>query len=260
MDADNTVEADFLTEINKICHTSQVLQLHRTQKEISTKVAQWDGISEEVNNNIFRKGHVNLKISSALIGSGMVFDYTLFNETIKQCNTFAEDKELEVILASRGIFIDYVNNIKVYDEKTAKEHIFMRQRTRWTHAQIIAFSLIMQRLKWENLNLYFIDKLIQWIPYPRQIRISIALLFLTLNLFLYPAAAIKWIILIGVKILTILLAIPRRKYNKQFLLGLLKLPQLILLLIKSIFKSITRIIKKDNSFMSTPHSNKNKLS
>jgi len=34
-------------------------------------LALLDGISEEINNNIFRKGHQTLGLSSALIGSGM---------------------------------------------------------------------------------------------------------------------------------------------------------------------------------------------
>lgn len=258
MDADNVVDHNFLSRVNEICHTSQVLQLHRTQKNNSTDVAHWDGISEDINNNIFRKGHVNVGISSALIGSGMVFDFKLLKEEIAQCTTFAEDKELEAILAIKHIFIDYTEDINVYDEKTAKEEVFMRQRTRWAHAQIIAFSIILRNFKWKNLNLYFLDKTFQWIPYPRQIRIFVALFFICFNSFTFFPTAIKWIILLGIKILSIFLAIPRKRYNKHFLLGLIKLPILLGLLVKSLYGSIKRIIANENSFMNTPHSNDNK--
>lgn len=139
MDADNITDTDFLTRINEATQTVKVLQAHRTQKNKNTSVAIWDGISEEINNTIFRKGRVNLGLSSALIGSGMVFDFNWLKQHMHECKTFAEDKELEAILAKDNVFVDYSDDIYVYDEKTARQDILIRQRSRWFHAQILAF-------------------------------------------------------------------------------------------------------------------------
>lgn len=56
----------------------QVVQTHRVAKNLNTNMAYLDAISEEINNSIFRLGHVNLGMSAALIGSGMAFEYSLF--------------------------------------------------------------------------------------------------------------------------------------------------------------------------------------
>lgn len=222
MDADNITDTDFLTRINQATQTVKVLQAHRTRKNENTSVAVWDGISEEINNTIFRKGRVNVGLSSALIGSGMVFDFEWLKQHMHECKTFAEDKELEAILARDNIFVDYSDDIYVYDEKTARQDILIRQRSRWFHAQILAFSLITKDFNIRKINLSYIDKVIQWIPFPRPVRfLLIFLMILFWSVVSFPVA-IKWYCLLIIKIGTYLLAIPPeyvhprlfRQYNK----------------------------------------------
>lgn len=253
MDADNITDPDFLTRINEATQTVKVLQAHRTRKNENTSVAVWDGISEEINNTIFRKGRVNVGISSALIGSGMVFDFEWLKKYMHECKTFAEDKELEAILAKENIFIDYSDDIYVYDEKTAKQDILIRQRSRWFHAQILAFSLIMKDFNIRKINLSYIDKVIQWIPFPRTVRfLLIFLMILFWSVVSFPVA-IKWYCLLFIKIGTYLLAIPRKMYTRDFLMSITKLPSMMIALIRSYASSIYRVKKKDMSFNNTPH-------
>ena len=58
VDADNLTDTDFLTRVNDITQDNIALQAHRTLKNDNTPIAVWDGISEEINNTIFRKGRV----------------------------------------------------------------------------------------------------------------------------------------------------------------------------------------------------------
>lgn len=95
----------------------QAVQAHRTAKNRDTDTAVLDAASEEVNNSIFRRGHVALGFSSALIGSGMAFDYKWFRENIACCTTSGEDKELEALLLRQGIYIDYLDDVRVLDER-----------------------------------------------------------------------------------------------------------------------------------------------
>lgn len=253
MDADNVVDNDFLTRINKATQTGIALQTHRTRKNENTPVAIWDGISEEINNTIFRKGHVNVGLSSALIGSGMVFDFEWLKLNMPKCNTFAEDKELEAILASENIFIDYSDNIYVYDEKTAKQDILIRQRSRWFHAQILAFRLILKHFHFGEINLTYLDKIFQWIPFPRSFRIICILGASILGCIIDFSIAIKWGILLSITTLTLLLAIPRKMYTRSLFTSILQLPPLFFLLIKSYISSLQRIKNKDMRFNNTPH-------
>ena len=126
LDADNLTDTDFLTRVNDITQDNIALQAHRTLKNDNTPIAVWDGISEEINNTIFRKGRVNVGISSSLIGSGMVFDFGWLKSHMPQCGTFAEDKELEIYLATENIFVDYAEDILVYDEKTSRQEVMAK--------------------------------------------------------------------------------------------------------------------------------------
>ena len=122
LDADNVVDSNFLSEVNKVIDADvQAIQTHRTAKNRNTEIAVLDGLSEEVNNSIFRRGHVRLGISSALIGSGMVFNYQWFHDNVKYLSTAGEDKELEVLLLKQRIFIEFLDEVYVYDEKTQEE-------------------------------------------------------------------------------------------------------------------------------------------
>lgn len=253
MDADNLTDTDFLSRVNEITQGNIALQTHRTLKNDNTPIAVWDGISEEINNTIFRKGRVNVGISSSLIGSGMVFDFEWLKSHISKCGTFAEDKELEIHLAAENIFVDYAEDILVYDEKTSRQEVMARQRSRWFHAQLLAFSLIIRNFNIHSLNWNYIDKSLQWFPFPRILKMIIPIILaIAWSLAAFPLA-LKWYGLILVSILTYMLAIPRKMHGQKLYRNLSKLPYLFLILIKGYIASLKRVRDKDTSFQSTPH-------
>ena len=98
LDADNVVRPDFLSELNVLCSVYDAIQCHRCAKNANNDVAVLDGASEEINNTIFRKAHNRLGLSSALIGSGMCFNYDLFKKNVFQLSTAGEDREMEALL------------------------------------------------------------------------------------------------------------------------------------------------------------------
>ena len=253
MDADNMTDTDFLTRINTITQDSIVLQVHRTLKNENTSIAIWDGLSEEINNTIFRKGRVNVGISSSLIGSGMVFDLGWLKTHMRKCETFAEDKELEIFLAAQNIFVDYADNIYVYDEKTSRQEVMARQRSRWFHAQLVAFGLILKHFNKHSLNRNYMDKLFQWIPFPRILKILIPVFFMLIWSIQDIHLAYKWLALITGGALTYWLAIPRKMHTRKLYRNLSKLPFLFFILTKGYIASFIRIKNKDTSFQNTPH-------
>ena len=119
LDADNIVEQDFLSKVNDAFETAatKAIQLHRISRNRDTAAARMGSIFEEINNAIFRKGHINLGISAALAGSGTAYDFSWFKTNVMKARTSGEDKELEALLLKQGYFIDYFDNILLYGEK-----------------------------------------------------------------------------------------------------------------------------------------------
>ena len=114
LDADNIVQPDFLEKLNEICNQGfSAIQCHRCAKNAENQIAQLDGISEEINNSLFRKGHNNIGLSSALIGSGMCFDYLWFKAHVHLLSTAGEDREIEKMLLIEHIYIKYVDRKSV---------------------------------------------------------------------------------------------------------------------------------------------------
>ena len=165
LDADNLAGREFIARMNDALDSGiQAVQAHRTAKNRDTDTAVLDAASEEVNNSIFRRGHVALGFSSALIGSGMAFDYKWFRENIACCTTSGEDKELEALLLRQGIYIDYLDDVRVLDEKVQGEGAYYNQRRRWIAAQFYALSSAVRQLPGAILsgNTDYCDKLLQW--------------------------------------------------------------------------------------------------
>lgn len=171
LDADNIVAPDFLSRLSYIAHPDIAIQCHRTAKNADNDIATLDGLSEEINNSIFRKGHNRIGLSSALIGSGMCFNYNWFRENVYHLESAVEDRELEAQLMKQRIYIHYAENIHVLDEKVSSSDNFQRQRLRWMTGQVQALFRMLPFIPKAIItgNINYIDKTIQQALIPRSI-------------------------------------------------------------------------------------------
>lgn len=239
LDADNVVPKNYLDDINDIFYSgSKALQTHRIAKNLNTDMAILDAISEEINNSIFRRGHVNIGLSSALIGSGMAFDFKWFSSKVKYLKTSGEDKELEIMLLKDCVYIDFADYIYVYDEKIQKEDAFYNQRRRWLAAQ---FYSLVQGIKdlpqtIMNNNIDYIDKVIQWALLPRIIVMGLIGILTLLNTFFDFYGSIKWWILLMILFFAFAMAIPDYLVNKRSIRTFLKIPLLFMLMVLNLFR------------------------
>lgn len=81
LDADNVMMDGCLEQINAAFHKGfKAVQIHRSAKNTNTSSALLDGISEEVNNHLFRRGMRAMGFSSITIGSGMAFEFWKLKE------------------------------------------------------------------------------------------------------------------------------------------------------------------------------------
>lgn len=251
MDADNLADPGFLREVNKALPANTAIQTHRTAKNRDTATAMLDAVNEEINNSIFRKGHVNMGMPSALIGSGMVFDYKWFRDNISDVSTAGEDKELEALLLRRRIFTEYLPYVNVYDEKTPKDAAFYNQRRRWIAAQYGALRAslpdVFKAIRTKNLA--YCDKIFQWMLPPRIIMMGAIGLTATVFTLYDPALSAKWWGLLLLLILTLLIAIPGYLLNRGLLRSIRKIPGLGLLMFLNLF----RLKGANKKFIHTEH-------
>ena len=196
LDADNIVEQDFLTKVNDAFETAatKAIQMHRISRNRDTAAARMGSIFEEINNNIFRKGHINLGLSAALAGSGTAYDFTWFKTNVMKAKTAGEDKELEALLLKQGYFIDYFDNILLYGEKKRTTSKMNEQHGRWTLQQ---FQNLLKNIRYLpgafiRKQYDWADKLIQWMLMPRTSMIGIMMFMSILLPFVYLTMAVKW--------------------------------------------------------------------
>lgn len=239
LDADNLVGPDFIARLNEVFDTGMVVvQAHRTAKNRDSDTAVLDAASEEINNSIFRRGHVALGLSSALIGSGMAFAYDWFRDNIRKCRTSGEDKELEALLLRQRIYIDYLDDLMVLDEKVQGEGAYYNQRRRWIAAQFYALGSALRDLPGALLrgNYDYVDKLVQWCLPPRMLLIGLVPLWAVAMTFLDPWGSVKWWAAWLLLLFAMAMALPDEQTDAKLGHALRRVPLLVLLTAANLFR------------------------
>ena len=240
LDADIIVEQDFLQKVNEAFEiaATKAIQTHRISKNRDTTAARLGAIFEEINNAIFRRGHINLGLSSALAGSGTAYDFNWFKNNVMKAKTAGEDKELEALLLRQEIFIDYFEEIYVYGEKKRTTTKMNQQRGRWATQQ---FQNVIRNIKFLPGAIFrkqydLADKIIQWMLLPRTTMMAIIIFMSIILPFIYLTLAIKWWILAALALFIFALVTPdyliEEVWNNSFL--------------RSPFKSFWKIVRDKN--------------
>ena len=196
LDAGNVVEPEFLEQMNDAYDAAgtKAIQAHRLSLNRDTVSARLGAIFEEINNSIFRRGHITLGLSSATASSGIAFDFNWFKENILTFKASWKDKELEATLIRQHIYIDYFDKIYVYDEKFRQAEDFNREHGNWIIIQLRTFLRNVKYLPTAIVNRHYdlIDKILQWMLIPRMILMAIILVMCVAVPFIYMTAALKW--------------------------------------------------------------------
>ena len=218
LDADNIVEQDFLLKVNDAFEVAatKAIQTHRISRNRDTTAARLGAIFEEINNAIFRRGHINLGLSSALAGSGVAFEFNWFKSNVMRTKSAGEDKELEALLLRQEIFIDYFDDILVYGEKKRTTMKLNKQRGRWASEQIRNFARNIKFLPGAIFRKQYdlSDKIIQWMLVPRITMMLIILLMSIVLPFIYMTSALKWWLLGALALFFFALATPDYLVNE----------------------------------------------
>lgn len=253
LDADNVVPPTYLTDINSYLNQTSciALQTHRVAKNLTTPTAVLDGAIEEMNNTIFRLGHIRLGLSSALIGSGMVFNYQWFISNVQQLHTTGEDKELEELLLRQGVSIHYAADICFKDEKVEQTENLSNQRRRWLATQFMLAEMMWKELPKAILkgNRDYLVKAFQSILLPRSILLASLGAATLLTLLITPTLSIKWGVLLIVLISTLYHAIPQNMKSPLFYKALRGVPTFMGMMLLNLF----RLKGASRKFIHTKH-------
>jgi cellulose synthase/poly-beta-1,6-N-acetylglucosamine synthase-like glycosyltransferase len=223
------------------------VQCHRTAKNQQTSVALLDAISEKININLFRRGPAAIGIPAAPAGSGMAFRFTLLKQIFNIEHILTnpgEDREIDMQLMKHKIFMHYIDNAYVYDEKVANAGVFEKQRVRWLEAQLNHTKRFFDAdMKSAPKTAIYYIKFFQTLLLPRLLLIMVlALLSILLTAqwifsfnILMPLP-VWWLSIIIMYAFVLVLSIPGRFYSVRTVKAVGQVPVLMISMIKAMLK------------------------
>jgi cellulose synthase/poly-beta-1,6-N-acetylglucosamine synthase-like glycosyltransferase len=260
LDGDNIMMPDCLEKVNSSFQKGfRAAQCHRIAKNKNTAVAVLDAMSEEINNNIFRKGQRALGFSSSTIGSGMAFEFKKLKEIYNKPGILGNpacDREVDFEIMKAEITIEFIDDAYVLDEKVSNRAVYQRQRTRWLESQIIHLRLFFDN-KDETLrktknywNRLFFNlappRLLFLLSYFLMFAIFVVEYFTKVQI-LFPEY-LYWFIITIMFALVMIISVPRRLYSWSTVKALCHVPLLVFSMVKALFSMNV----KRKEFLHTP--------
>ena len=217
--ANDSVEPNFLNQINNAFYSGCLaIQTHRVPMHFHGLGGRLSSFSEELNNSIFRKGHVNLGFSSALNSSGLALDFKWIKENAHKLGEKDVIKQLETSLLKQKVYIEYLNETYTFMGETNSKVMGLQGRhVRWMKdanknllKELPRLPLHFFRGNWD-----YCDKIVQW-AIPSRVSLTFIITIFTLGLFIFDwTMSIKWGILLVLLFITFSIAAPDKLINKN---------------------------------------------
>ena len=250
LDAGDVVEPEFLDQMNDAYESAgtKAIQAHKVSLNRDTVSARLSAVFEEINNSIFRRGHICIGLSAAISSSGMVFNFEWFKQQILAAKINWADKELEALLLRHHIYVDYFDNIMVYGEKARQAEEFNRQHRNWI---ITKWKAILRNLRYLPKAIIqkhydMIDKLLQWMLLSRMVMMGIILFMCIITPFIYFTMALKWWGLFAIVLFVFAMATPNYLVDDKWDSTFFKIPFVLLSSILHKFKLGRKITEAVN--------------
>ena len=228
LEAGDVVEPEFLEQVNDAYESAgtKAIQTHKLSLNRDTTSARLSAIFEEINNSIFRRGHITVGLSSALSSSGMVFDFNWFRQHILETKSTWEDRVIEAQLLRERVYVDYFDKIFIYSEKARQAEDFNRQHRRYLLTQIRTVFRNIRHMPIALFNRQYdlLDKLIQWLLIPRMLLMAIIGFMSVVTPMISFGAVFKWWGLFAGILLVFALATPDYLVDDKWNSTFFKLP------------------------------------
>ncbi len=245
--SDNKVVPNALELFNNAYYSGcDAIQAHRMTENLNTNIAVLNATSEEINNHLFRKAHTALGFSSALIGSGMMFDFEMFQRIAPRLVGSDLTKAMEMELLKENIYTEYMEEVICYCKKTEDTSGYSKERQRWLGAQYRSTMLALYQFpaaflqgKWD-----LCEKLFQWLMPSRLLLIAYILMCTIAMTLLDWSLCFKWYILSFVLIMSFIMALPEGEIARRFRKAFWSLP---ILIFTSAFSHFSRIFGRQKT-------------
>lgn len=242
--SDNRIVPNALNLFNNAYYSGcDAIQAHRMTENLTTSIAVLNATSEEINNNIFRKGQTRLGFSAALIGSAMAFDFKMFHEIAPTLKGSDMSKAMETALLRQNIYTEYLEEVVCYSKKEENANGYEAQRISWLRSQYSSTIFALKKLplallrgEWDYCN-----KLFQWLLPSRFLLIALITFCAVVITVLDWTLCFKWYALLLAIAITFLMALPEGEVTKRFKKAIWALP---ILVFTSIFSHFTRFKKE----------------
>ena len=136
LDADSHIAPGSLRALQQVMAAGADAAQAFVAPDASTRSGRLAGWSEVLMQRIDDEARRRCGWQVPLRGTGMVMRGELLAELAPRLHTYAEDLELDVILASRGARVVFVPDAIIFDPKPQESAGASRQRARWLQGQL----------------------------------------------------------------------------------------------------------------------------
>lgn len=153
-DADNIVDKDFLTHMNKkLLSGYKVVQGYLDSKNPKdTWITGCYSIAFWTSNRMFQLSRNNIGVSNQLGGTGFVIQTDILKELGWGATCLTEDLEFTCKLVLNGYKVGWAHDAKIYDEKPLTLKQSWRQRKRWMQGFADVSSRYFFKLLWKSIK------------------------------------------------------------------------------------------------------------
>ena len=242
VDSDNLVDKELLTQLNVYFDRGyQAVQGLREAKNLDSMYACLDAARDIYYHYYDGKLLFQAGSSATLSGSGMAFDVQLYKDCLgnRDVQGAGFDKVLQYELLSRKKRIAFAPLAIVFDEKTSASDQLVNQRARWINTWFkyfkYGFTLIGQGIRNFSWN-QILFGLVLLRP-PLFLFLILSLLFMVLNLWIWPAFSLLWMAAFFLFVFSFGIALLNSHADKKIYKSLLGIPKFMFFQVKSLIYS-----------------------
>jgi len=199
LDADSRLAPGSLNALRRVMAGGADAAQAFVAPDASSSAGRLAGWSEVLMQRIDDEARRRCGWSVPLRGTGMAFRGKLLAELAPRLHTYAEDLELDVILASRGARVEFVPDAVVFDPKPQASSGASRQRARWLQGQLQVLrdyrGEFSRALLARGVGAWFLLCLLMLRP--KILFIGLRVLLLLTALVFVPTTALPWLALAG---------------------------------------------------------------
>lgn len=252
LDSDNLLHPQFLNTVNQHFQKGyRAVQADFKPKNTDTLYARMDAIGDMFNFFIDREARMRMGLSSAIWGSGISFESSLYDSISYKTLVGGFDKKLQATLVLNTKRIAFAPDAILYDEKISSGKTLENQRARWIHSYFNYFKesgkIFMAGLKRFDINLLYFGFVL--LRPPLFMVFFGSFMCMVINFFIWPVLGWIWIGIFFSFFLSFVLIVLMKGKDPKFLATLFALPAFAFRQMLSILK----LKKASKSFLKTPH-------